>query len=617
MANQALINQATRNQVYLERLKAAEFETADELLRKVDASIRQQLASVDLQDYKRAQLEALLKSVDGELQALYDDFGKTLDKSFGEIAQTVALNEVEMLNHIAPDGVSFVDPTPARLIAAVKTTPLSVKGYDGGKLLGPFIDDMGKSQRDMLTGAIRQGYFQGQSNSQIIKTIRGTKANNYADGLLAVSKRDAEAIISTAIQHVATSARSALYAENADLITGEEIVATLDNKTTQQCRSLDGVVFPLGKGPRPPFHIRCRTTTVPVLDSKYDWLDEGATRAAKGPDGKTKNIVPANKTYYDWLKTQPADFQDDALGPTLGKLFRDGGLSADEFARLNLGRSFQPLTIAEMREKDPLAFARAGLSGKTIDKPPAARQVPKKPEPKVDAKKPPAFTPAKTTGEIVQRLNALGIKNVDIGKAKLDVQNTLLRNLEAEASFAPLDMLSLQIVRLPSKKWAAMWSNNIKQLTYNLAYHKKIDVGEVISYEEKIKKHEANIAGYNDYLKDPAYSNSHRKIRRYIFESEDAIRDLKRRIADGEVSRPYTIESETVGDSTMTHELGHSRHYQFWEGRENFSFTKKGSVSEYGRTNHKEYFAEWFVQYRLFGPDGVPSDLLKLFEGIK
>ena len=66
-------------------------------------------------------------------------------------------------------------------------------------------------------------------------------------------------------------------------------------------------------------------------------------------------------TYYEWLKTQPTQFQNTALGPTRAKLFKDGGISADEFARLNLGRDFEPLTLDEMRAKMPEVFERANL----------------------------------------------------------------------------------------------------------------------------------------------------------------------------------------------------------------------------------------------------------------
>jgi hypothetical protein len=88
-------------------------------------------------------------------------------------------------------------------------------------------------------------------------------------------------------------------------------------------------------------------------------LDEGATRASKGADGGEQ--VPASLNYYEWLKTQPSEFQDVALGPTRGELFRKGGLSAERFAELNLGKNFEPLTLEQMKELEPVAFARAGL----------------------------------------------------------------------------------------------------------------------------------------------------------------------------------------------------------------------------------------------------------------
>lgn len=99
----------------------------------------------------------------------------------------------------------------------------------------------------------------------------------------------------------------------------------------------------------------CRCTTVPVLKEQYQYLSEGEERSSdKGP-------VDANLTYYEWLKQQPAAFQDEALGPTRGQLLRDGGLSAERFGRLNLGRDFKPMTLDEMRRKEPGAFRRAGL----------------------------------------------------------------------------------------------------------------------------------------------------------------------------------------------------------------------------------------------------------------
>ena len=46
---------------------------------------------------------------------------------------------------------------------------------------------------------------------------------------------------------------------------------------------------------------------------------------------------------------------------TRGKLLRNGGLTADEFANLSVDQKFRPLTLDEMRKRNPLAFEKANL----------------------------------------------------------------------------------------------------------------------------------------------------------------------------------------------------------------------------------------------------------------
>ncbi len=96
-----------------------------------------------------------------------------------------------------------------------------------------------------------------------------------------------------------------------------------------------------------------------ALTRLSELFSKGATRAAKGAEGRGQ--VDASLSYYDWLQSQPDSFQDAALGKTRAKLFRDGGLSPERFADLQLGRNFKPLSLAQMRELEPLAFVRAGI----------------------------------------------------------------------------------------------------------------------------------------------------------------------------------------------------------------------------------------------------------------
>jgi hypothetical protein len=102
----------------------------------------------------------------------------------------------------------------------------------------------------------------------------------------------------------------------------------------------------------------CRSTVVAV--TRFSALfAKDATRASIGDSGAQQ--VRADLSYYDWLKQQPAAFQDKAIGPVRAKLFREGGLSIERFSELQLDRNFAPLTLAQMRALEPLAFERAGV----------------------------------------------------------------------------------------------------------------------------------------------------------------------------------------------------------------------------------------------------------------
>ena len=80
-----------------------------------------------------------------------------------------------------------------------------------------------------------------------------------------------------------------------------EILATLDSRTSQTCRDMDGKVFNRSEYEvgitAPPFHVWCRTTTVPYFDD-----GEEGFRAARNKDGEYY-LVPEKMTYREWEKT--------------------------------------------------------------------------------------------------------------------------------------------------------------------------------------------------------------------------------------------------------------------------------------------------------------------------
>lgn len=124
-----------------------------------------------------------------------------------ELGEYEAEFEARNLQNAVVDGVETVIPAPAQVREAVFSAPLSVRGADGGQLLEPFITGWTNTERKRITGVIRQGYFEGRTTAQIIRDIRGTKANKYRDGVLAITQRNAAAVVRTAVAHAAATAR--------------------------------------------------------------------------------------------------------------------------------------------------------------------------------------------------------------------------------------------------------------------------------------------------------------------------------------------------------------------------------------------------------------------------
>ena len=348
MAQTALKDRAIGHAVLVERLKAGEARKFEKFLREIDRNLREQLTRGELTELKRARLEAILAEIDTLLAGVLDRFTKQMELDLREFADYEASAALSMLDDA---GIAYALPAAETVWAAIRTEPLQA---GKGKLLASFIKDWSESERQAVTGAIRLGVAQGQTTAEMVKAIRGTAALNFADGLLAVTKRNAEAVVLTSVAHVGAVARSEAYAANADIFKGLMWDATLDQRTCVRCQSLDGTVFDLGKGPKEPLHVRCRCVKVPELADEYQFLHEGATRSSE--DG----YVDGKETYYSWLKDQPEGMQVAALGKTRAKLLRDGGLSAERFAKLQLDRRFEPLTLAEMKKLEPKAFKRIG-----------------------------------------------------------------------------------------------------------------------------------------------------------------------------------------------------------------------------------------------------------------
>ncbi len=297
-----------------------------------------------------ASMVADIKVINGES---YKDFEKALTSNLIDFGEYEAQFQTSLLERYFPPsaGVDLKTPPLPIIRAAVTSEPFK------GRLLSEWTADLSVSRFNRLRDSIRIGLVEGQTSSQIFSRIRGTRAGHYQDGIMEIDRRGAEALVRTAVNHVGNEAREATYEENSDIVDGVEWNSTLDSRTCEHCASLDGKTFKHGEGPRPPAHISCRCTTLPHFAPQFAAMAAavGTTRASVGANGGEQ--VSSKLTYQTWLKSQPAAFQDETLGPTRGALFRRGDLTLDRF----VNRNGDQLTLDELKVKHPASFAKANL----------------------------------------------------------------------------------------------------------------------------------------------------------------------------------------------------------------------------------------------------------------
>jgi SPP1 gp7 family putative phage head morphogenesis protein len=175
---------------------------------------------------------------------------------------------------------------------------------------------------------VRQGLLTGETTPEIVKRLIGnldfgeqtrTVRQLVAAGgqATAVANNQVMTLVRTSVNQVANAASQNVYKANQDITTKYKYVATLDTRTSSICRALDGREFAYGKGPVPPQHFSCRSSTVPVID--YD--DLGFDPPPAGKRSSMDGQVPADQTYGQWLAKQPQEVKAEVLGPTKARYF--------------------------------------------------------------------------------------------------------------------------------------------------------------------------------------------------------------------------------------------------------------------------------------------------------
>lgn len=332
---------------------------------EIAAALAEALERLPASAFSVERLETLLRSVRELNVRAYSQVGAELTKELKALAEYEAGYQLELFRAAVPPQViasaGLVSVNAEQAYAAAMARPFQ------GRLLKEWAQSIEEGRMTRIRDAVRMGYVQQETVQQIVRRIVGSRDRNQRDGIIEIDRRNAEAVVRTAISHTAGFTRDRFYEANADLVKAEVWSATLDTRTSDLCRIRDGKKYTAGThkpiGHSVPWlagpgrlHWQCRSSSVPVLKS---WRDLGvdADEAAPSTRASMDGQVPEDTTYGQWLKRQSAARQDQVLGPERGKLFRAGGLTLEQFYN-DKGRL---LTLDELRKRDAVAFRDAGV----------------------------------------------------------------------------------------------------------------------------------------------------------------------------------------------------------------------------------------------------------------
>ena len=352
--NEQLADEAISHSIDLTRYSNSVIRRIIALLNKTDRDLANQITAalerLPAESFTVERLDALLQSVRQTNAVAYQKVSQLIETELKDLVQYEAAYQYQLFQSALPVQVSVAAVSVGQVYSAALARPFQ------GTLLRETLAGLEANKARMVRDAIRIGYVEGQTIQQITQRIMGTRALQYTDGLMETSRRDAAAMVRTAVSHTANFTRNEFYKQNDDLVKGIKWISTLDGKTSAVCRARDGEIYPVDSGPRPPAHWNCRSSTTPVIRS-FRELGIDLPESAASTRASMSGQVPDDMTYQDWLKKQPVERQDDILGKTKGQLFRKGGLSLTRF----VDRNGRELNLAELRAKNAAAFAKAGL----------------------------------------------------------------------------------------------------------------------------------------------------------------------------------------------------------------------------------------------------------------
>src|SRR5690606_10531220 len=231
-----------------------------------------------------SRLEALLTQIRQEVELLAGSVQKGSESLLEDVYKDTYYRTLYEVQKGVGIGVSFATLDRTTIEKAI-TTPWLGENYSAR-----IWANRDKLVRELQTKLI-QAFIRGEGVAQTAKDLAERMQVSYSS---------AERIVRTESSFVTHQATWDSY-KASGVVDKYEYLATLDDRTSEICRDMDGKVFRLSEKQvginYPPLHPNCRSTVVPYFD---DEIDPGE-RIARGPGGEVY-YIPGNMTYSEWYE---------------------------------------------------------------------------------------------------------------------------------------------------------------------------------------------------------------------------------------------------------------------------------------------------------------------------
>lgn len=243
--------------------------------------------------YNASRLDQIMASVKTILHALRVEEEQQLRITWGEEYKLSVYHHLYFLEQDLQVGVRLPHVNASMVLAAVERP---WQGRHFSKRIRMRTDLLAAAMEDV----IMQGAVQGWGVTRTAKEITFRTSESWSNALR---------LARTELNRAAAHGQTIAYQANSDIVSEKEFSATLDKRTSSQCRKLDGKRYPLDydtadnpgrEGERIPNHPNCRSYWRPVMKSRVlEKLERERSYRIDNERGYT-----AAQTYKEWAKAK-------------------------------------------------------------------------------------------------------------------------------------------------------------------------------------------------------------------------------------------------------------------------------------------------------------------------